>query len=292
MSPGFLKKSKMGSKHTIVVVPTAEARAHGRHLSGWQWLAGAAVLCAFALLTVVASWSYVEVRSARSELARVVQENERLRVATRALEDDLRFLRSELSEYDRRTIELAMVAGIELTYDSGESGIGGEAELSDLAEYAAQLDGRLDEIAGGLEERAERTASIPSIAPARGLLTSAYGYRKDPLTGARTLHRGVDIGTAANRPVKATADGIVIRAGRNGALGTSVSLSHGFGVVTRYGHLSRLVVEPGQSVTQGDVLGYVGKSGRATGFHLHYEVRIDGRPVNPLDYMRDGLTGP
>jgi murein DD-endopeptidase MepM/ murein hydrolase activator NlpD len=282
----------MGPKHTIVVVPAAEARAHGRLLSRLQWLAGAAVICAFALLAVVASWSYIEVRSARAELARTAQENQRLRGLTRALEDDLHFLRSEFSEYDRRTSELALVAGIELSYDFGESGIGGEAERLDLAEYAAQLGGRLDEIAAGLEARAERTASIPSIAPARGLLTSAYGYRRDPITGARTLHRGIDIGTAANRPVRATADGIVIRAGHNGALGTSVSLSHGFGVVTRYGHLSRLSVEPGQAVTQGDVLGHVGKSGRATGYHLHYEVRLDGRPVNPLDYMRDELTGP
>jgi murein DD-endopeptidase MepM/ murein hydrolase activator NlpD len=90
--------------------------------------------------------------------------------------------------------------------------------------------------------------------------------------------------------VLAAADGIVVQAERNGRLGKAVYLSHGYGLTTRYGHLSRFNVTPGQRVKRGDTIGYVGNTGRATGYHLHYEVRLDGRPVNPLGYILDGTS--
>ena len=142
------------------------------------------------------------------------------------------------------------------------------------------------------DELALQSSMTPSLVPARGLLTSRYGYRQDPLTGSRRLHKGIDIGARPDRPVIASASGIVTLSGRDGQLGTAVTLSHGFGLVTRYGHLSRTAVSSGEHVHQGEVIGYVGRSGRATGYHLHYEVRLDGRPVDPLGYVDGGFSSP
>jgi murein DD-endopeptidase MepM/ murein hydrolase activator NlpD len=142
------------------------------------------------------------------------------------------------------------------------------------------------------DELALQSSMTPSIVPARGLLTSRYGYRQDPLTGNRRLHKGIDIGARPDRPVIASASGIVTLSGRDGQLGNAVTLSHGFGLVTRYGHLSRTAVSSGEHVHQGEVIGYVGRSGRATGYHLHYEVRLDGRPVDPLHYVDGGFSSP
>ena len=100
-------------------------------------------------------------------------------------------------------------------------------------------------------------------------------------------HNAVDIGSTPGHPVLAPGDGVVIRAGRIGRLGNAVYISHGFGITTRYGHLSRILVKPGQVVHRGQEIGDVGRTGRATGYHLHYEVRVDRRPVNPLGYMLD-----
>lgn len=253
------------------------------------------------VLAVFTTWTFFSNQVNSSELERMRIENAGLRQENQQFEENLRALRSQLAEYETRTEQLAIVAGLDFEGGSGEAGVGGADasgltadELtipSDLALYASRVDLTLDRVEANLQARAQRISSTPSIAPAKGLLTSAYGYRSDPITGERSLHRGIDIGTAPNRPVRASADGIVTKTGRDGALGTAVSMSHGFGIVTRYGHLSKAVVEAGQQVRQGDVVGYVGKSGRATGYHLHYEVRVDGRPVNPLGYVLDGLGG-
>jgi len=288
-------------KRTVIVVPEARSGHRTFRLSNRQALAATGLVVALAVLAVFTTWTFFSNQVASAELERVRSENDGLRQVNQEFERNLRQLRSSLADYEIRTEQLAIVAGLDFEGGSGEAGIGGsDANIQttdemtppgDLARYAERVDLTLDRVAAHLEASAQRISATPSIAPAKGLLTSAYGYRSDPITGDRSLHRGIDIGTAPNRPVRATADGIVTRTGRDGALGTAVSMSHGFGIVTRYGHLSRVVVEPGQQVRQGDLVGYVGKSGRATGYHLHYEVRVDGRPVNPLGYVLDGLGG-
>jgi murein DD-endopeptidase MepM/ murein hydrolase activator NlpD len=142
-----------------------------------------------------------------------------------------------------------------------------------------------------LAEREKQIASMPAIAPVKGILTSGFGHRRDPITGSRAFHSGVDIATAPGRPVLTSADGVVIRTGRMSGLGLSVYVSHGYGLTTRYGHLSRITVEPGQRVGRGDEVGRVGSTGRATGFHLHYEVLQDGRAVDPIAYLLESPSG-
>ena len=129
--------------------------------------------------------------------------------------------------------------------------------------------------------------AIPSRMPVDGVrLTSDYGMRWHPVTGGRRAHKGVDLAGPTGTPVRATADGTVGRAEWYSSYGLYVSLEHGGSIETRYGHMSRLNVAAGQQVHKGDIIGYVGSTGRSTGPHLHYEVRIAGQAVNPVPYMQ------
>lgn len=130
------------------------------------------------------------------------------------------------------------------------------------------------------------SVSVPSIMPLRdGRMTSSYGMRTHPVLRQRRQHNGVDIAAPTGTPVYATADGIVGRADWFSSYGLYISIDHGADLETRYAHLSRLAVAAGDRVEKGDLIGYVGSTGRSTGPHLHYEVRVDGVAVNPIPYM-------
>ena len=132
--------------------------------------------------------------------------------------------------------------------------------------------------------------SIPSRMPVNGAaLTSGFGMRWHPVIGGRHQHKGVDLAEPVGSPVYATADGMVSRADWFSSYGLFISLEHGGNIQTRYGHLSRLNVAAGQAVHKGDLIGYVGTTGRSTGPHLHYEVRIAGVAVNPVPYLQGGV---
>ena len=126
--------------------------------------------------------------------------------------------------------------------------------------------------------------SQPNLWPVDGRLRSAFGSRSDPLSGKRRFHTGVDLEVPSGTPVHATADGIVIGAKWSGAYGKLVKLDHGNGIETYYAHLSHFLVRPGQTVRRGQVIALSGRTGRVTGPHVHYEVRLRGTPVNPLDF--------
>lgn len=129
--------------------------------------------------------------------------------------------------------------------------------------------------------------AIPSRRPIEQMsLSSSYGMRVHPITGKLARHNGVDIPAPYGTPIYATADGIVGRAQRLGGYGNYVEIEHGNAIQTRYGHMSSYIVAPGQQVKKGQVVGYVGSTGRSTGNHLHYEVRIEGAPVNPMPFVR------
>ncbi len=129
--------------------------------------------------------------------------------------------------------------------------------------------------------------SIPSRTPLNGLtMTSNFGMRVHPVLGGMRAHKGVDLSAPVGTPIYATADGVVGKASWFGGYGLYVQLEHGNDLETRYGHMSRLAVAEGQHIHKGDVLGYVGTTGRSTGPHLHYEVRVNGVAVNPIPYMQ------
>ena len=159
--------------------------------------------------------------------------------------------------------------------------------LDRLHAVLGSIDGALQGVRKGVAFREAAADATPFIWPADGWISAGYGYRTDPFTGDRNFHPAVDISTNKGSPVYATGTGRVISASRNGAYGNLVELDHGFGLLTRYGHLSEFAVEPGDTVVRGDVIGRVGNTGRATGHHVHYEVWVNGRTLNPRKLLLD-----
>ena len=138
-----------------------------------------------------------------------------------------------------------------------------------------------------LENQQNILACTPAIRPVDGWITSRFGRRKSPFTGRREFHKGIDIATRKKTPIVASANGVVTYVGRKGYLGKVVVIDHGYGIVTRYAHLYKALVKKGDKVKRGDKIALVGSSGRTTGPHLHYEVRLNGVPVNPAKYFLD-----
>jgi len=147
------------------------------------------------------------------------------------------------------------------------------------------LESRLNVVQRNVEKRNALANATPSIWPAHGWLTSTMGRRTDPMTGGDDYHPGLDIAGDKGQPVYATAAGVVTHAGRQGAYGNLIVIDHGFGLQTRYGHLSGFQVQEGTRVQRGDLIGRLGATGRATGTHLHYEVLANGRLLNPLKLL-------
>lgn len=140
------------------------------------------------------------------------------------------------------------------------------------------------------EQLEQGVAAIPSMMPVQDARwTSSFGVRSDPFRGRAAMHGGIDMAGPVGTPIYATADGTVATAAWNsGGYGNLVEVGHGAGIATRYGHLSRIMVNPGERVRRGQLIGLMGSTGRSTGSHLHYEVRIDGRAVNPLPFLQSG----
>ncbi|HUQ86055.1 MAG TPA: M23 family metallopeptidase [Vicinamibacterales bacterium] len=154
-----------------------------------------------------------------------------------------------------------------------------------LKDLLSGLEDRLQTVRSDVNKRNQLAAATPSIWPTHGWLSSTMGNRADPFTGEKDFHPGLDISADKGDPVYATADGKVVNASAAGNYGNLVILDHGYGLETRYGHLSAFKVKLGDSVKRGDLLGLVGATGRATSSHLHYEVRANGRILNPLQLL-------
>lgn len=136
-----------------------------------------------------------------------------------------------------------------------------------------------------LSSRQSLLRATPQVKPTNGWFTSKFGYRKSPFTGRPVMHKGLDIAAPPGTPIIAPADGIISHAGYDSGYGKLISIDHGYGMVTRYGHVSKIYSSLGQKIKRGDVIGAVGNTGRSTGPHLHYEVRINGVPVDPHNYI-------
>ncbi len=143
----------------------------------------------------------------------------------------------------------------------------------------------LEALVAGLEDRRDQLAATPSIWPTSGFVTSGYGFRTSPFTARRQFHAGIDIAADFGTRVVAPASGRVVFAGRRGAFGRLVEIDHGFGIRTFYGHTDEIYVRVGQRVERGTKIASVGSTGRSTGPHLHYQVKSQGRTVNPADYI-------
>ncbi len=160
--------------------------------------------------------------------------------------------------------------------------------LKQLGNDAYLEEVRQQELLQVLRKNSEILASTPSVWPTEGWISSPFGGRSSPFStrSARSeFHKGIDINTRSGTPIQAPAKGLVVFAGYDGGYGNCVVISHGNGITTRYGHMQKFVVRKGDTLTRGDLVGYVGSTGRSTGSHLHYEVMLNGVCVNPMRYI-------
>ena len=257
-----------------------------------------------ALLVVPVGWSLYARWTAGSKIERLTLQNARLEIENssyRATASELSVqfaaLQRAIANLDTRsTMDPHILRSIRRLPDVTPAGlplaIASEAapsgRLFDLLDgLLDSLDDRLQIVRQGVAYREALADATPVIWPADGWISGTYGYRSDPFTGKRDFHPAVDISTPTGQPVYATATGRVASASRNGAYGNLVEIDHGFGLTTRYGHLSDFSVTPGDTVLRGEIIGSVGATGRATGAHVHYEVWAGDRTINPMRLLAE-----
>lgn len=253
------------------------------------------------LIGLGARWSAItEIALLRAGSSSLELENASYRAATETLTSQIQLLQSAITDLGTRAaIDPATAKAMErLPLALKNQAAGGTTEampmralsrmgsLEDtfgvLRDLLEGLESRLSLVRKDVERRQALAAAAPAVWPVYGWLSGGYGQRSDPFTGETGFHRGLDISADKGQPVFATGSGTVDMVGYSGDYGNLVVVNHGFGLTTRYGHLSAFHVKAGQRVKRGDILGYVGSTGRATGPHLHYEVLANGRLLNPL----------
>lgn len=214
-------------------------------------------------------------------------ENEKLKKENHAYESSYAKLKGQISYVEDLTRELSRQARLETATEVDEQvGIGGPETVALMEKAADTLERNARQVGDRLRSELLRLASIPSGLPINGYISDGFGIRRNPFSGeGREFHEGLDIAADFGTPVTATADGLVIWAAPHAGYGNAVVLYHSNGITTRYGHLSRISVEPGQRVRRGDQIGNVGSTGRSTGPHVHYEIRENDQPLDPQRYL-------
>ncbi|WP_373534343.1 M23 family metallopeptidase [Microcoleus sp.] len=213
----------------------------------------------------------------------------RIEQVDRNQRDMLDTLRKQAVERSTRIAGVLGQFGMKMTSDVG--GVGGPyIPLDPGTQFEAHVEA-LDQSLKSLDLANSMLSRLPVGNPAKGApLSSPFGARSDPFLGHAAMHAGLDFKAATGTPVRATADGKVVDAGRNGGYGNMVEIDHGNGTATRYAHLSKISVATGDKVTRGTVVGEVGSTGRSTGPHLHYEVRKHGNAVDPVRFLKAGRS--
>jgi murein DD-endopeptidase MepM/ murein hydrolase activator NlpD len=297
----------LSRRYTVVVASPASGSVYRITLTLRPVLAVIILLFSLPFLSALgARWSvWAELRGLRTGNAALEMENASYRMATRELTGQIESLQETISDLGlRSTLDPASAHAMQkLPAVIRSRAMGGTAELATrplfsatlaspedtfgvLRDLLGRLESRLRLVETDVERREALAAATPSIWPAHGWLSASYGYRADPFTGERQFHGGIDISTDKGSPVFATADGTVVSANYIGDYGNMVVVEHGFGLSTRYAHLVRFAVKPGEKVRRGTVVGYVGSTGRATGPHVHYEVLVNNKLIDPLQLLR------
>jgi murein DD-endopeptidase MepM/ murein hydrolase activator NlpD len=295
---------------TLMLVPGSSGQIRRFQLRK-TWLRRAGSCAAIALFAACAlSVDYVRVRHRLAQFDELqkltAQQQEELDAYSERLAELSKGL-AKVAQFDRKLrvitnldpadgVPLPGIGGVEeeLSVDDELLGVSRERRRERLTRVFERLtqatqaqQSSLADLVAHLEDQTARLSGTPSIAPARGWVTSKFGYRTSPFTGSRELHRGVDIAGRTGTPIVAPADGVVRFAGAKRALGQAVAIRHGYEIETVFGHLSKILVQPGQQVKRGEKIALMGNSGRSTGPHLHYQVEVGGTPVNPQNYILD-----
>jgi len=292
----------MGKKfYTIMIVPHAAAKFRRIKVSKNFLVAAGSFLGVLIVAGLLFPHFALRASQLRSALDKASAENAELKKVNAKFDDSLADLRSRLAEFENKATKLAMMVGVEdinnqqlaaggssfdlkgLSPKASESII--EGEINTLKERSGLLQDNFRILDMAFQKQSLLLASTPSVYPVRGLLGNGFGWRRDPFTGMRDFHQGLDLVAPLGTRVVSPADGIVTRVGPSGGFGNSVFISHGYGIMTRYGHLSAYNVKVGQRVKRNDPIGSVGTTGRSTGPHLHYEVLVHQRSVDPIKYI-------
>ncbi|MDH3359339.1 MAG: M23 family metallopeptidase [Desulfobulbaceae bacterium] len=245
-----------------------------------------AVFSVFSIAGVKYSYQNVDLRVKANTLqqdldhTRTDYEKFQQKVATQeaAKESMLQTALTELKKRSKIIESILDTVGVDFQIEEGSANTGGP--------YTDISDNSYENLTFKVDHYLETIQSIPLGAPTAGRITSSFGKRIDPINSRPAFHEGVDIKNAFNSPVKATADGVVFKSGFGNGFGNYVVVNHGNGFMTRYFHLCKRAVKRGTTVKRGQIIGYLGSTGRSTGPHLHYEIKYKNKPVNPIKFMQ------
>jgi murein DD-endopeptidase MepM/ murein hydrolase activator NlpD len=297
-----------GKHYTVMIIPHTRARFSKVKVSVHFVI----ILTIMALTCIVSTGLlpvYMHLSGERGgEIAALQEENRELRAAGQEVDQSLSALRERVAFFETKATKFALMAGVQdlpsaqpagglresisapSALPRGSAAVSGNKlrdELDTLQERSGVLRdsyGILDKV---YRDQSLLLSATPSIAPVRGMVAYGFQWRRDPFTGERAFHSGLDIVASMGTKVLAPADGVVMKVMRDPGYGNVIYLSHGNDLTTRFGHLQDFAVRVGQEVRRGDVIGYVGNTGRSLGPHLHYEVLVQGTKVNPVDYILD-----
>ncbi len=294
--------------YTCIIVPDASNRLHKLKITQ-RALHALAVIGGVSCLTAVAlSFSYAHMAFVASDYEKLEAENTDLKVKTTNFQITTSKLSSKITDLETLSEKLTKViendpafsqsrkvntkpeggSRADITTSQLQEGTDLNANLNILRDRAEGLESQynlLDQLIG---KHLDTASVTPNIWPVHGPIASPFGTRLDPFDSTAEVHLGLDIVASVGSPVKSSAAGIVRVAQREGDYGNLIVIDHGNGLTTRYGHLRGFAVHSGQLVTKSQVIGWVGMTGRTTGPHLHYEVRLNDRPTNPRAYLPRG----
>jgi murein DD-endopeptidase MepM/ murein hydrolase activator NlpD len=286
-------------RFTILIIPEGshQVRRFAVRSAVVKGVLAASVVLALGLTGLIID--YVTTNFDRHELQRLQVENLSQREELNQLVVMLEGLRQEMVVLAQNDAKVRVMAKLSAPKGDSMAGIGGPAREDDVNREFNEIQQRIDEVRRQIDLRRESQEEIQGILndqrsllaakplgwPVKGWLTSSFGIRRDPFNGRRKMHEGLDIAARTGTPVIATADGIVSSAKTQPGYGKVVTIDHGYGYRTIYGHNSKYHVKVGQRVRRGDRIASVGNTGRSTGSHVHYEVRLNGVPVNPHKYL-------
>ncbi len=284
--------------YTLIVVPHAKARFRRFQVPVRlaKWVFGVSTAVALVVCGVLVH--YTRIAAEVAELRHLREENRALLTKTHEYEKNAGNLQAKVQQLQNTVTKLGVMAGLEhsLPEPAGVGGVAGieslppridPMALSLMERDVTRLTDRSAKLEEFYRDQTVLLASTPSVWPVRGYLSAGFGNRIDPFTAQKDFHPGIDISTPVGTKVQAPADGVVISTGVQGGYGNAVVIDHGFGIVTRYGHLDSFNVKPGQRVKRGDVIAFVGSTGRSTGPHLHYEVWVRDQAQNPIHFILD-----
>ena len=283
---------------TVIFVPNARAKFRKYQVPVNVARAAGKVAAVSGVALVLALLHYSSLLFEVTRLRRIEEESRNLLSKTHQIEQDAAALRAQVSQLSGTVTKLGVMAGVDAPpADAMVGGVGGGtaadrtatgiASFAEMSNRLNELTEKSRELSGVFDQRRSLLATTPSVWPVRGYLSAGFGNRDDPFTGLRDFHPGLDISAPLGTKILAPADGTVMFVGPKGGYGNAVTINHGRGIFTHYGHLDAFNVRVGQQVRRGSILGFVGNTGRSTAPHLHYEVWLNGSNQNPLLYILD-----